>query len=1092
VLLQGRKRLFLEVAEGAASRNDAPYNGEFGGKVEVGVVDLDGEQQEESDFRSLEMDLAVVGPQGVPAVADMLIVQTLDGRIHGVASDGSKLWTSDDLGGPTIKSFQTSSSEGGAVVPGDDGLLYIFSEENGLALLHMSIPDLVSSCPMTEKLLEGDREIRVVGQRKTSYFELDPNTGHRIRVFTSDTGSVLDGKWHYTPHSKTKDEEWSDIDDLPYPDAPPITIGRVDYHVRAFDTETGLEVWNFTYGELLPRERDIPRFGPQALEMHNGRSTLEKIPITSVFGVSRQRDTSHREGWSFVSELSISHRGQKVIGDIAKAQPIFLQKIHYKNGHEQVFATTSPPGQDFRCSALMFPEDLVKAQIDFEEEESTGGHETCTIDKDFPLQGPYHVTNQMLLPRRDRSTDTSIAGVRALPNPVPGVGEDMDFKPRDDELQNLKVVIGILVAIICALILRSLLDSLKQRNKTDSMDALFDPKTNTEKIGQLTVELDVVLGRGCQGTTVFRGRLGQRPVAVKKVLANQFQLANREIELLVSSDTHPNVVTYYSQEITREFIYLALELCDTTLDKVVAKVREINSARQRGMGRAARKNVRIPANTLKFLKSIASATFHLHERRIVHCDIKPQNVLVIEHTEPSVSEVSSPGTFLTSVGDFYTPKLSDMGLSRRFSGTTSSIHGGSSMHGSGTVGWRAPEFVQSLERIKYNEAERDVAVRCGRGVDVFSLGCVFFYVITGGHHPYGQPVQREMNLLEGNPANLQRIENYPEAHDLIKTMIDWDSLKRPSIEHCLGHPLLWSAEKEVEFLRMVSDRLELDRGEENNNNKSRPIAVPENELQEAFEKHGEDIFGPHGWLQRVHPLLRQDIVNNTRRPYATHSLRDLLRYIRNRAAHFLELEEPLRELLGPFPEGFLNEFVGSNRFPKLIMVCYKFILEHCAHEPEIAAFVGEPIAKEFREKAEKWVRGVTNGTRVTKVLGPPSPQIIEKVRPPPGFENLSPSSRSRSDSGSHLTRSRSNSSGNRKEYTGIQRASWGANGRLNWREPEDDKYGEPQMQIQNQHQQPRRAALRYPDTLCRNWQGSNSCKMGDRCFFAHGPEEFQI
>lgn len=34
-------------------------------------------------------------------------------------------------------------------------------------------------------------------------------------------------------------------------------------------------------------------------------------------------------------------------------------------------------------------------------------------------------------------------------------------------------------------------------------------------------------------------------------------------------------------------------------------------------------------------------------------------------------------------------------------------------------------------------------------VDIFSAGCVFYYVVSEGHHPYGKSLQRQANILLG-------------------------------------------------------------------------------------------------------------------------------------------------------------------------------------------------------------------------------------------------------------------------------------------------------------------------------------------------------
>lgn len=34
-------------------------------------------------------------------------------------------------------------------------------------------------------------------------------------------------------------------------------------------------------------------------------------------------------------------------------------------------------------------------------------------------------------------------------------------------------------------------------------------------------------------------------------------------------------------------------------------------------------------------------------------------------------------------------------------------------------------------------------------VDVFSAGCVFYFVVSRGQHPFGDPLRRQVNILSG-------------------------------------------------------------------------------------------------------------------------------------------------------------------------------------------------------------------------------------------------------------------------------------------------------------------------------------------------------
>ncbi len=58
-------------------------------------------------------------------------------------------------------------------------------------------------------------------------------------------------------------------------------------------------------------------------------------------------------------------------------------------------------------------------------------------------------------------------------------------------------------------------------------------------------------------------------MAVKRVLAACFSIADREVDLLRESDEHPNVVRYFCMEQDRQFRYIALEYCCATLQDYV-------------------------------------------------------------------------------------------------------------------------------------------------------------------------------------------------------------------------------------------------------------------------------------------------------------------------------------------------------------------------------------------------------------------------------------------------------------------------------------------------------------------------------------------
>ena len=125
-------------------------------------------------------------------------------------------------------------------------------------------------------------------------------------------------------------------------------------------------------------------------------------------------------------------------------------------------------------------------------------------------------------------------------------------------------------------------------------------------------------------------------------------------------------------------------------------------------------------------------------------------------------------------------------------------------------------------------------------VDVFSLGCVFHYVLSGGQHPFGQWYEREANIVLGKP-DLSQLQQSPDALDLISRMIAKEPRERPSARQVCHHPFFWSAQKRLDFFVQLSDRLEMEP----------PDAPPVLQLEtDAFS-----LLGRFGWDRYVIKVL---------------------------------------------------------------------------------------------------------------------------------------------------------------------------------------------------------------------------------------------
>lgn len=61
-------------------------------------------------------------------------------------------------------------------------------------------------------------------------------------------------------------------------------------------------------------------------------------------------------------------------------------------------------------------------------------------------------------------------------------------------------------------------------------------------------------------------------------------------------------------------------------------------------------------------------------------------------------------------------------------------------------------------------------------IDIFALGCVSYYTMTGGEHPFGTRSEREGKIERGDPPSLNGLSlGNPNAAVLISQMVAADS-----------------------------------------------------------------------------------------------------------------------------------------------------------------------------------------------------------------------------------------------------------------------------------------------------------------------------
>uniref|UniRef100_A0A0D9WYP0 non-specific serine/threonine protein kinase n=1 Tax=Leersia perrieri TaxID=77586 RepID=A0A0D9WYP0_9ORYZ len=399
---------------------------------------------------------------------------------------------------------------------------------------------------------------------------------------------------------------------------------------------------------------------------------------------------------------------------------------------------------------------------------------------------------------------------------------------------------------------------------------------NGRQIGRLCV-YSKEIGKGSNGTVVFEGLYGGREVAVKRLLRSHNDIASKEIENLIASDQDPNIVRMYGFEQDNDFVYISLERCRCSLADLIQQHSIPSFSNTKGIGIELWRQDGLPsAQLLKLMRDVVAGIAHLHNLGIIHRDLKPQNVLI-----------SKEGPLRA--------KLSDMGISKRLQDDMTSV----SHHGTGfgSSGWQAPEQLRHGRQT--------------RAMDLFSLGCLIFYCITKGKHPFGEYYERDMKILN-NPPDLFPVDHIPEAVDLISQLLRKNPEERPPAVYVMNHPFFWSPELSLSFLRDTSDRIE---------------KTSETDLINALEGVSAEAFGKN-WGEKLDVALLADM--GRYRKYSFDSTRDLLRLIRNKSGHYREFSDDLKELLGSLPEGFVRYF--SRRFPKLLIEVYNIMYEKCKDE----------------------------------------------------------------------------------------------------------------------------------------------------------------
>jgi len=219
-----------------------------------------------------------------------------------------------------------------------------------------------------------------------------------------------------------------------------------------------------------------------------------------------------------------------------------------------------------------------------------------------------------------------------------------------------------------------------------------------------------------------------------------------EIEVLKSLD-HPNIIKVFEVYEDYNNLYIIMEVCEggELMDRIVV-------AQNRGKFL----NEKYVA---ELMRQLMQALTYIHDKRVAHKDLKPENVLFQD---------KSPDSPI---------KIIDFGLAEMFKPTESH-----SQNSSGTALYMAPEVFK-----------RDFDLKC----DVWSAGCIMYFLLTGLLPFSGQTIEEVQNKVCHHEPPFSRDCKHisAPAADLLRRMLTKEPKLRPSAKEVLRHK--WFAQAET-------------------------------------------------------------------------------------------------------------------------------------------------------------------------------------------------------------------------------------------------------------------------------------------------------
>ena len=133
----------------------------------------------------------------------------------------------------------------------------------------------------------------------------------------------------------------------------------------------------------------------------------------------------------------------------------------------------------------------------------------------------------------------------------------------------------------------------------------------------------------------------------------------------------------------------------------------------------------------EILRQSAEAVAHLHDLGFIHRNLHPKNFLIAQNNQ---------GGYAVKLSDFHCTK--DWLDDPEDSNTQASY------------GWGAPENIQYEERAaKSRQHPSSSGPLLDYRTDVFIMACYFYFVLSGGLHPFGDNIDKRRSAIKCDSSN---------------------------------------------------------------------------------------------------------------------------------------------------------------------------------------------------------------------------------------------------------------------------------------------------------------------------------------------------